>query len=55
MNMFLLVGVSVGFAVSVLVSNSFYSEKTFMASANSAEKQLSKTLTRPNNPVQSIQ
>jgi hypothetical protein len=53
--MLLLVGVSVGFAVSVLVSNSFYAEKTFIASSNSAEKRLSKIFTRPNNPVQSIQ
>jgi len=55
MNMLLLVGVSVGFAVSVLVSNSFYAEKTFTTSAHSAEKRLSKVLIRPNNPVQSIQ
>jgi len=54
MNMLLLVGVSVGFALSVLASNSFYSEKTFTTSAHSAEKKLSKIFTRPNNPTQSI-
>jgi|YNPBryunderm2012_1023409.scaffolds.fasta_scaffold04636_3 hypothetical protein len=46
MNMVLLVGVSVGFAVSVLTSSNFYSEKTFISSAHSTEKQLSKILNR---------
>ncbi len=55
MNMLLLVGVSVGFALSVLTSNNFYSEKTFISSAHSTEKRLSKTLTPPNNLPQSIQ
>jgi len=55
MHMLLLVGVSVGFALSVLTSNNFYSEKSFTSSVNSAEKQLSKTLPLPNNPVQSTQ
>ncbi len=34
MNMLLLVGVSVGFALSVLASNNFYSEKVFTSSVN---------------------
>ena len=34
MHMLLLIGVSVGFALSVLTSNNFYSEKTFTSSAN---------------------
>ena len=55
MNMVLLVGVSVGFAVSVLTANNFYSEKTFVSSTHSTEKRLSKVLTRPSNPPQSIQ
>jgi hypothetical protein len=32
--MLLLIGVSVGFALSVLTSNNFYSEKTFTSSVN---------------------
>ncbi len=55
MHMLLLIGVSVGFALNVLASNNFYSEKTFISSAHSTEKRLSKILTRPNNPVPSIQ
>ena len=54
MNMLLLVGVSVGFAVSLLTSNNFYSEKTFTSSANSIQKQLSEKLTRPNDIIQSV-
>jgi hypothetical protein len=34
MHMLLLIGVSVGFALSVLTSNNFYSERTFTSSAN---------------------
>jgi len=34
MHMLLLIGVSVGFALSVLTHNNFYSEKTFTSSAN---------------------
>jgi len=34
MHMLLLVGVSVGFALSVLTSNNFHSEKTFTSSVN---------------------
>ena len=34
MHMLLLIGVSVGFVLSVLTSNNFYSEKTFISSAN---------------------
>lgn len=34
MHMLLLIGVSVGFALSVLTSNNFYSEKTFTSSVN---------------------
>jgi hypothetical protein len=55
MNMVLLVGVSVGFAVSVLTVNNFYSEKTFISSTHSTEKQLSKISTRPSSSVQSTQ
>jgi len=55
MNMLLLVGVSVGFAVSVLASNNFYSEKTFISSSHSTEKKLSRILTRPGHPAHSIQ
>jgi hypothetical protein len=58
MNMLLLTGVSIGFAVSVLVPNNFYPEKTFIASAYSTEKQVSKTmnkiLTQLNSPTQTI-
>jgi hypothetical protein len=32
--MLLLIGISVGFALSVLTSNNFYSEKAFTSSAN---------------------
>ncbi len=34
MHMLLLIGVSVGFALSVLTSNNFYSEKVFTSSVN---------------------
>uniref|UniRef100_A0A7C5WZB1 Uncharacterized protein n=1 Tax=Thermocrinis ruber TaxID=75906 RepID=A0A7C5WZB1_9AQUI len=34
MHMLLLIGVSVGFALSVLTANNFYSERTFTSSAN---------------------
>lgn len=34
MHMLLLIGVSIGFALSVLTHNNFYSEKTFTSSAN---------------------
>ena len=34
MHMLLLIGVSVGFVLSVLTSNNFYSEKTFTSSVN---------------------
>ncbi len=37
MHMLLLIGVSVGFALSVLTSNNFYSEKTFTSSVNQWE------------------
>ena len=35
MHMLLLIGVSIGFALSVLTHNNFYSEKTFTSSVNS--------------------
>jgi hypothetical protein len=58
MNMVLLVGVSVGFAVSVLTANNFYSEKAFVSSTHSTEKRVSKTmnkiLTRLDRPTQTI-
>jgi hypothetical protein len=38
MHMLLLVGVSVGFALSVLTSNNFYSEKSFTSSVNQWER-----------------
>jgi hypothetical protein len=34
MHMLLLIGISVGFALSALTSNNFYSEKVFTASVN---------------------
>jgi hypothetical protein len=34
MHMLLLVGISVGFALSVLTSNNFYAEKSFTSSVN---------------------
>ncbi len=37
MHMMLLIGVSVGFALSVLTSNNFYSEKVFTSSVNQWE------------------
>ncbi len=37
MHMLLLIGVSVGFALSVLTSNNFYSEKVFTSSVNQWE------------------
>jgi uncharacterized membrane-anchored protein YhcB (DUF1043 family) len=40
MNMMLLVGVSVGFTLSVLTLNSFYAQKTFTASLKKTEWQL---------------
>jgi hypothetical protein len=39
MHMLLLIGVSLGFALSVLTSNNFYSEKTFTSSVNSLKNQ----------------
>jgi hypothetical protein len=42
MNMLLLVGVSIGFALSVLTANNFYTNKTFTASANLAKSQIDK-------------
>jgi hypothetical protein len=39
MHMLLLVGISVGFALSVLTSNNFYAEKAFTSSVNHAQSQ----------------
>jgi hypothetical protein len=48
MNMLLLVGVSIGFALSVLTVNNFYANKTFTASTNLVKSQIAKLIPKQN-------
>jgi hypothetical protein len=48
MTMLLLVGVSIGFALSVLTVNNFYANKAFTAGVNLVKSQIAKLIPKQN-------